>query len=280
VVEIPVPGLESTSTRRFRTPRWQRWISPIVILLLWQLADTLHVVNEQIVPAPSTVFLAWHEWFLGSRSALSWSSGTWLPDTLLSVRRVAIGFAIAACLGIPLGLMIGWSRKVADLAGPLVQILRPIPITAWLPFAAAIFGIRESAAIFLISFGAFFPIVVSCVSGAEQVPLTLIRAARMLGTPRHKLLWRVALPSALPFIVAGLRLGLSLSWMLVIVAEMLAVKGGLGYAMWSAYEYLRMDYVIVAMFTLAVLGTLTDRGLVLLTSRLLHWSHRPIEQHP
>jgi NitT/TauT family transport system permease protein len=208
----------------------------------------------------------------GPRSSLAWHSGTWLEYVYLSSWRVLIGFAIASAVGISAGILIGWYELANDLLDPIVQGLRPIPMTAWLPFATFIFGIREGAAVFLIAMGAFFPIVVSCTIGAEQTPKNLVRAALMLGTPPSRLLVRVVLPSALPYIFNGLRLGGGIAWVLVIVSEMLAVKGGIGYAMWTAYQFVRIDLIIASMFTVGVLGLLSDRLLSYMSRRLLRWN--------
>jgi NitT/TauT family transport system permease protein len=208
----------------------------------------------------------------GPQSELAWYSGTWFEYVYLSSERVFIGFAIASVVGISLGVLIGWFTLANDLLDPIVQGLRPIPMTAWLPFATFIFGIREGAAIFLIAMGAFFPIVVSCTIGAEQTPKNLVRAALMLGTSPSKLLMRVVLPSALPYVFNGLRVGLGIAWVLVIVSEMLAVKGGIGYAMWTAYQFVRIDLIIAAMFTMGFLGLASDRILLVLSRRLLRWN--------
>ena len=212
------------------------------------------------------------QWMFGPRSSLAWYSGTWLEYVYLSSWRVLIGFAIASAVGISAGILIGWYELANDLLDPIVQGLRPIPMTAWLPFATFIFGIREGAAVFLIAMGAFFPIVVSCTIGAEQTPKNLVRAALMLGTPPSRLLVRVVLPSALPYIFNGLRLGVGIAWVLVIVSEMLAVKGGIGYAMWTAYQFVRIDLIIASMFTVGVLGLLSDRLLSYMSRRLLRWN--------
>src|SRR5690606_10988400 len=119
--------------------------------------------------------------------------------------RVLIGFAIASVIGVTLGILIGWYKLVSDLFDPIVQWLRPIPMTAWLPFATFLFGIREGAAVFLIAMGAFYPIAINCTAGAEQTPKNLVRAALMLGTSPRMLLFRVVLPAALPNIFTGLR---------------------------------------------------------------------------
>ena len=243
-----------------------------MLLAIWQFASSFGLVDPSFVPAPSTVLQSWWEWMFGQRTALGWYSGTWFDYVYLSTWRVLVGFAIAAVTGTLVGVLIGWSEVMADLFDPIVQLLRPIPMTAWLPFATFIFGIREGAAIFLIAVGAFYPIVVSCTTGAEQTPENLVRAALMLGTPPRKLLIRVVLPAALPYIFTGLRLGIGIAWVLVIVSEMLAVKGGIGYAMWTAYQFVRIDLIVAAMFTVGLLGLLSDRILLLINRRLLRWN--------
>lgn len=245
---------------------------PVTLLVLWQVAGSLGFLEASLIPGPLTVLDAWWIWMFGPRSPLAWYSGTWLEYVYLSGQRVLIGFAIAAVTGIVVGILIGWYRIVSDLLDPIVQWLRPIPMTAWLPFATFLFGIREGAAIFLIAMGAFYPIAVNCTAGAEQTPKNLVRAALMLGTPPRILLLRVVLPSAVPYILTGLRVGISIGWVLVIVAEMLAVKGGIGYAMWTAYQFVRIDLIIAAMFTVGFLGLASDRLLLLIGARISRWS--------
>jgi NitT/TauT family transport system permease protein len=245
---------------------------PLALLALWQFASSAGFFDPSFVPSPATVIVSWWQWIFGPRSELAWYSGTWLSYVYLSVWRVLIGFAIASAIGVSLGVLIGWFELIRDLLDPIVQGLRPIPMTAWLPFATFIFGIREGAAVFLIAMGAFFPIAVSCTVGAEQTPKNLVRAALMLGTAPHKLLLRIVLPSALPYVFNGLRVGLGIAWVLVIVSEMLAVKGGIGYAMWTAYQFVRIDLIIAAMFTMGLLGLLSDRLLLTLSRRLLRWN--------
>jgi NitT/TauT family transport system permease protein len=250
----------------------RRALLPVVLLALWQYASTAGIFDPSFVPSPMTVLWSWWEWIFGPRSELAWYSGTWLEYVWLSAWRVLVGFAVASGIGISVGVLIGWFELIKDMLDPIVQGLRPIPMTAWLPFATFIFGIRESAAIFLIAMGSFFPIVVSCTIGAEQTPKNLVRAALMLGTSPRMLLLRVVLPSALPYIFNGLRVGLGIAWVLVIVSEMLAVKGGIGYAMWTAYQFVRIDLIIAAMFTMGLLGLASDRMLLVLNRRLLRWN--------
>lgn len=246
---------------------------PAAILIAWEFVTAAGLVSSASLPSPLTVATAWWEWIFGPRQALSWYSGTWGVYVLMSLQRVAAGFAIASVTGIALGVLIGWYRAVEDFCDGTINFLRAVPMTAWVPFAVFIFGIHESAAIFLIAFGSFFPIVVNAAAGARQTPRILIRAARMLGTPPRKLLVRVVVPAALPAIFTGLRVGLGLAWVLVIVAEMLAVQGGLGYALWSAYQFSRLDLILAAIASVGGLGLASDRLISLLAHRVLRWQH-------
>lgn len=253
---------------------WQfarRIALPVAILLVWETVTASGAVSSASLPSPLEVASAWWDWIFGPRQTLAWYSGTWGLYVLMSLERVLAGFAIASATGVILGVLIGWYSVLEDLCDGLINFLRAVPMTAWVPFAVFIFGIHESAAIFLIAFGSFFPIVVNASAGARQTPRILIRAARMLGTPPQKLLLRVVLPAALPAVFTGLRVGLGLAWVLVIVAEMLAVQGGLGYALWSAYQFSRLDLIIAAIISVGGLGLASDRLISLLARRTLRW---------
>ena len=229
------------------------------------------VVDSRFIPAPSRVVASWSVWIFG-REGPDPYTGTWVASARDSTTRVLLGFAAAAVVGVSLGTLIGWFRTAEDLLDPLIQIARPIPITAWVPFAIIFFGFYTPSAVFLIGLGAFFPIVVNTTAGVKQVPPLFVRAARMLGSRPHELLFRVALPAALPSIFTGLRVGLGVAWVLVIVAEMVAVKSGLGYTLWNSYYFLRMDVIVAAMFSVGLLGFLSDRLLLAAGRYALRWS--------
>lgn len=249
----------------------RRLILPVAIVVAWQGVVVTGRVPEASLPSPASVIAAWWIWIAGPVTPLAWYSGTWGPYLLMSLRRVVAGFAIAAVAGVSLGVLIGWYAVVADLCDGVINFLRAVPMTAWVPFAVFLFGIQESAAVFLIAFGSFFPVVVNAAAGARQTPRILIRAARMLGTRRRKLLVRVVLPAALPAIFTGLRVGLGLAWVLVIVAEMLAVQGGLGYVLWSAYQFSRLDLILAAIASVGALGLASDRLVSATAGRVLRW---------
>ncbi len=245
---------------------------PVALIALWEALGRSGAIPEGILPAPSTILASWRMWAFGPRGmGLNPYSGTWAPTVWYSTRRVAQGFALAVLVGVPMGVLIGWSRLVARSIDPLIQGLRPIPITAWLPFSIALFGIRDMGAVFLIALGAFYPIVVNTTHGARGVGRNLVRAARMMGAKEHQLLLRVVLPAALPAVFTGMRIGLGVAWTAVIVAEIVAVKSGLGYVLWDAYYVGRMDVVVADMVSIGLAGFLSDRLMLWLSARVLRW---------
>lgn len=247
---------------------------PAAILVLWELCGRLGWMPAGILPPPSTVAVGWWDWAFGHDAfGLNSYSGTWLANVLFSSERVGEGYLLAIAVGVPLGILIGWSPLAARLVDPTIQALRPVPITAWLPFCIAIFGIRAFGAIFLIALGAFYPIVINASQGARDVGRNLVRAASMMGASPMQLLFRVVLPAALPAVFTGLRVGLGIAWTAVIVAEMVAVKSGLGYVLWDAYYIGRMDIVIADMVSIGLVGFLSDRIILAIEYRLLRW-HR------
>ncbi|HXJ10312.1 MAG TPA: ABC transporter permease [Burkholderiales bacterium] len=253
---------------------------PAALLALWHFGVELRWVTEGTVPSPRQVLQSWHTWIVGSgagKLTLNPYSGTWLDNVAYSARRVLQGFGLATLVAVPLGLTIGWSRLAARVIDPTVQLLRPVPITAWLPFAIAVFGIYDASALFLIGLGAFYPIVVNTTHGVRDTNLLLLRAARMMGAGPGSVMAKVIFPSALPSIFTGLRLGIGVAWTAVIVAEMIAVKSGLGYVLWDAYYVGRMDICVATMFSVGLLGFLSDRVIVWASRLLLRW--RALEAH-
>jgi NitT/TauT family transport system permease protein len=250
---------------------------PAVVLVVWQVVGSMpHMAG--ILPTPLQVVAGWNTWMFGTAGmGLNPYSGTWLSNVQYSSMRVAQGFTLAALVGVPIGLLIGWSRLFMHMVDPLIQSLRPIPITAWLPFSIALFGIRDMGSIFLIFLGGFYAIVVNTTQGARDVERNLMRAAMMMGASRRQLLYRVVLPAATPSIFTGLRIGLGISWTAVIVSEMVAVKSGLGYVLWDAYYVGRMDIVLADMVSIGMMGFLSDRLIVFIERRVLVW--RILQSH-
>jgi NitT/TauT family transport system permease protein len=176
-----------------------------------------------------------------------------------SLRRVAIGFGVAAVLGIPLGLMLGWYSAANNVVNPVLQLLRPISPIAWIPIAIIFFGVGDRAAIFLIFLGAFFPIVVTGTNGVSNVPTVFRRAGTNFGLTPVQLLARVMFPAALPQMIVGLRIALGIAWLVVVAAEMIAVDSGLGYLVIdSRNSGKRYDLVVAAMLLIGLIGLALD----------------------
>ena len=247
-------------------------VLPVVVIVFWQWAGNGGSLFGGVLPTPDRVWQAWKVWAFGAGGlGLNPYSGTWLANLLFSAERVGKGFLVAIIVAVPVGLAIGWSRIASGALDPTVQLLRPIPITAWLPFSIAVFGIRDMGAVFLIALGAFYPIVVNTAQGARDIERNLVRAAMMMGAGRWTILRRVVLPASLPSIFTGLRIGLGIAWTAVIVAEMVAVKSGLGYVLWDAYYVGRMDVVIADMATIGLLGLISDRVILGIEKWVLAW---------
>lgn len=250
---------------------------PVLVLIAWQLVGQSSQFAGA-VPTPARVASAWYDWiFAAPGMGLNPYLGTWVANVQYSTMRVIQGFSLAMLLGIPLGLAIGWSRLASLTLDPLVQGLRPIPITAWLPFSIAVFGIRDMGSIFLIFLGGFYAIVVNTTQGARDIDRNLVRAGRMMGASSGQLLRRVVLPAAMPSIFTGLRIGLGISWTAVIVSEMVAVKSGLGYVLWDAYYVGRMDIVLADMASIGLMGYISDRLIVAIERKVLVW--RMLQNH-
>src|SRR5208283_2631324 len=163
------------------------------------------------------------------------------------------------------------SDFVYDLFNPLIQILRPIPPIAYIPLAILWFGLGNPPAFFLISIGAFFPVLMNTISGVRHVDPLLIRAARNLGAKGFTLFLRIILPAATPYILTGLRVGIGVAFIVVIVAEMIAVNNGLGYRILEAREFFWSDKIIAGMFTIGLIGLAIDTGMSRINKYLLRW---------
>jgi len=264
-------------TAQFRSSRTGRAILavvlPVLLVVLWQLAGHDGSLAGGALPTPDRVWKAWLVWAFGTPGPMTLSPyvGNWSQAVLFSAQRVAKGFGVAILLGVPLGIVIGWSKLASAMVDPTIQWLRPVPITSWLPISIAVFGISDFGAVFLITIGAFYPIVINTTQGARDVDRNWIRAALMMGAGPSDVIRRVVLPAALPSIFTGLRIGLGIGWTAVIVSEMVAVKSGLGYVLWDAYYVGRMDIVIADMVSIGLFGFLSDLAIVRLEFWALRW---------
>src|SRR5688572_17100344 len=232
------------------------------------------IYRREILPPPTDIVVVWYDLVAGTLNAAGRYSGSWWSHAFASLWRVFAGFVWGVGLGVFTGLLIGLSRIVEDLVDPTIQVLRNVPVTAWVPIALIFFGIGNTPAVFLIGLGAFFPAVLNTTAGVRQVNRTLYKAATMMGANQRELLMRVILPASLPSVFAGVRLAMGIAWVLVVVAEMLAVRSGLGYLLNDAYLFYPNDVLIAAMLSIGLLGSLSDRLVVAVRDILLTWNER------
>jgi NitT/TauT family transport system permease protein len=242
------------------------------------------IINPQVLPAPSQIFLRWVAYvkpMLSYQEAhlgyVAWIFSGELPhDTFATFYRVVVGFCIGAGLALPLGLFMGTVDGVYKLFNPLIQILRPIPPIAYIPLAILWFGLGNPPSFFLISLGVFFPVLMNTISGVRHVDSIYIRAAKNLGAGGFSMFLRVILPAATPHILTGLRVGVGVGFICVIVAEMIAVNNGLGFRILEAREFFWSDKIIAGMLTIGLLGLAIDTAMDRLNNHLLRW-HRGME---
>ncbi|MCC7253866.1 ABC transporter permease [Hyphomicrobium sp.] len=230
--------------------RWAlRAVSIAVCLVVWPTASTLRLnlglVTFVNVPPPTDVFLA----------AIDFVQSTKAFDHVTSsLRRVASGYAIAAFVGVALGLAIGRSRRAADVLLPPLELLRPIPAVAWIPLAVLLFPSSEASMIYITFIGALFPILLNTIHGVENVDPRLIASAKSLGGTQSAILREVILPGAAPSIVTGLAIGMGTSWFCLVTAEMISGQFGIGYYTWESYTIQNYADIIVGMILIGLLG--------------------------
>ena len=276
----------SNKVPRIAGARWREigigLIVPAVIIALWQAVAQLGWVNPQVLPSPLAVVEKWIAYLLPMQpyadgSKLAWFfSGELLIDSLGSMYRVLVGFAIGAGLALPIGLAMGASNRVYAWLNPLFQLLRPIPPIAYIPLSILWFGLGNPPAVFLIALGAFFPVLMNTIAGVRQVDSIYLRAARNLGASQRTMFLRVILPASVPYILAGVRIGIGTAFIVVIVSEMIAVNNGLGFRILEAREYFWSDKIIAGMITIGLWGLAIDVGMNRLNNHLLRW-HRGLE---
>ncbi|WP_370575724.1 ABC transporter permease [Methanomethylovorans sp.] len=253
-------------------------ISIISVLLLWQLVAALIVRNKfflpsflDVVAAAVTIVQRPSVLEIGS---LAIEMPVVFVDLLHSLLHFSIGMVAALIIGIPIGLMMGWFTIFNKILDPIIEMLRPIPPLAWIPFAIIWLGLTPVSAGFLIFIGAVFPIIINTFTGLKNVPRIYVEAARVLGCMQDRDLIRyVALPSALPSITAGIRIAIGVGWMCLVAAEMFGVsKYGLVFKIWHHYYLHQMDMVLVYMMVLGFLGLFIDKVLrYIIDKRLLKW---------
>ena len=226
------------------------FILPVAIIIVWYIiTDGLHLVKPFILPSPVGVL----------NSAINiLQSGKLFKNTVDTLFKVFSGLILASVVAIPLGIIMGWYQTLEDLASFIISVLRPIPPVAWIPFSILWFGYGTVPAIFIIFMGCVFPILVYTLDGVKRTDKVLIESAQTLGETDGHILKRVILPSTVPYIVSGLKVGVGIALMCTISAEMIGSSSGLGYMILTASNLFDTGTTVVGMLVIGLIGLAFD----------------------
>jgi NitT/TauT family transport system permease protein len=248
----------------------------ISLMLAWYLlTEFFNLPRFNKLPGPVAV---WKEFTSREPTyGISIYTPNYYMHIFSSVWRVLQAFFWATVLGVPLGLFMGWKKTFRDYSFPVLEIVRPIPVLAWVPIAILIFaGIasREAPIIFLTFLATFYATILNTMLGVESIDEVYFRAARCLGSkPRH-IFFRVVLPGALPYIFTGLQIGVGVGWFSLVAAEMVSGEYGLGFLIWDSYVLSQFEVIVIAMMTLGVIGYLFSALIRLAGRMLMRWTER------
>jgi NitT/TauT family transport system permease protein len=225
-------------------------------VFVWWLISLMDMAPGTVFPSPGDVVSGFIE---------EASTGRLFNDTVASLFRVTTGFGLAVFAGIPLGLWMGVQTHARDALLPVINFFRNLSPLAWIPFAILWFGIGDAPAVFLIFMAAFFPIVLATFAAVANIPSVFFRVGRDYGMGRREMLKQITFPAIAPQVITALRVTAGLSWLVVVAAEMIAGRDGLGFAIWDARNGLRMDLLVSGMIVIGVIGVILDWVLVQLT---------------
>ena len=261
--DAPFKGARHRARRPLVSPSLLPWLLPVALLLLWQGGGAVGWISPTVLPNPTDVLAA--AWKLTR-------SGELAQNIEVSALRAASGFIIGGGVGFALGLSNGLSRLSAELTDSTLQMVRNIPHLALVPLVILWFGIDEEAKLFLVALGVFFPIYINTLHGVRNVDPQLIEMGQSYGMSRRDLFSRIIFPGALPSIFVGIRYGLGVMWLTLIVAETIAANSGIGYMAMHAREFMRVDIVVFAILVYALFGKLADSTARLLERLCLSWN--------
>lgn len=241
-------------------------LSVFSVLLLWFLISALHLVPALFLPSPQAV---WQKFLEVSQQGFM--KATLWQHLAASISRVLFALLAAIAIGVPVGLWMGLNKYARAVLDPLVELLRPIPPLAYLPLLVIWFGIGETTKILLIFFSILAPVIISSTHGVISHQLNRERAALSLGATQAQVFWNVILPTALPHILTGIRIGLGVGWSTLVAAELVAADRGIGFMVQSAAQFLITDTVILGIIVIAVVAVSFELFLRWLQQQLSPW---------
>lgn len=249
--------------KRFLTTTFRRGMTSVIVgLLLWEIGRAVGLPLLHAMPAPSEVIGVMGGLLLEPSFWANWGS---------SFQRVLVGFVLAQIVGVPLGLAMAASRTMYGLVFPPFEILRPIPPLAWVPISIIFWPTTESSIAFVIFLGAFYTVVVNVLGGAKNIDARYVRSAISLGSRGRDVFFRIVLPATLPSIFTGMAVGMGITWEVVVAAEMIAGKSGLGYLTWSSYVGGNYPQIVVGMISIGAAGYISSSVIRKLGELCMPW---------
>jgi ABC-type nitrate/sulfonate/bicarbonate transport system permease component len=262
-VQITTSGPRAAAKMSARSrDRLLNVVSPLALLLVWELCARFHFIDTRFFPAPSSVIATLIDML---------RTGELVTHTAISMQRLAYGTILGALPALILGIAMGLNRPIRALFDPLIAATYPVPKSAILPLALLIFGLGEGSKIFMVAIGVFFPMVINTTTGVLEINKIYLDVGRNYKASRWNTFWTIALPGALPVIMTGFKLGIGIGLVLIAVAEMVGAKSGLGYLIWSAWSTFAVEEMYVGLFAIAIIGFLITLGLNELERVIIPW---------
>ena len=273
-------GVSATKLTLLRLRDWLKSPSPyfniaglLAFIVLWYLlTEFFKLPLFQKLPGPMESIGEWIS--PNPMYGISIYTPEFYTHIGVSVWRVFQAFVLATVFGVPIGLFMGWKKTFKDYTFPLLEVLRPIPMLAWVPLAILMWPGREASIVFLTFLGSFFATVLNTLLGVESIDEVYFRAASSLGAKPRQVFFKVILPGALPFIFTGLQISMGFAWFSLVAGEMLAGEYGLGYLIWNSFTLVQYPVIVIAMITLGVVGSLSSVIIRMVGNRLMQWKVR------
>ena len=246
------------------------------LITYWLLCEVLQLPRFVKIPGPVAVFTEWFSYH--PKQGISIWTPEYYQHIYVSCRRILYAFTLATVIGVPLGLFMGWSKVFNDYAFPIVEILRPIPILAWVPLAILMFSGYESPVIFLATLASLFVTTINTMLGVQSINSDYFRAAGCLGSSRWDVLRHVVIPGALPYVFTGLQISIGVAWFSLVAAEMVSGDFGLGYLILNSYVNSVTVPMVIGMITLGFVGWGNSILVRSLGNYLMQWNVRALSQ--
>jgi NitT/TauT family transport system permease protein len=266
----------------YRVKNWLKSPSPYLMLLGFALMIAFWWLSVEVwklprfagMPGPTVVVREW----LSPNPAFGLSIYTpeYYVHILTSLQRVLIAFALATLIGVPLGLVIGWSQTAREYIFPVLEMLRPIPALAWVPLAILMFKSSEGPVIFVTFLPAFFATALNSMLGVHSIDENYFRAANCLGAKRWQVFWHIVVPGSLPYIFTGLQISIGLAWFSLVAGEMISGEYGLGYVIYTSYTMVSYPTIVIGMITLGIVGYVSSAIIRLVGMMLMRWHSREL----